>query len=208
VSEAHSLDIADPAALMSTRPSLTYGRAAHLSLPKTISARSDGEVRLAADPPLSAGEPTRQGVNTPARRGTPVLSENSIWSGFASRTPIYTSGKRAARSLLCALGFPVRPQIFPALAAREFRSQPIEFPPESRGASVISKPEIGEIPCIFPVIRESDKRREVHCRLPAQPPSRVFFGSLPTLIKRARRSPEMRPPMAVVLRKESRETRS
>ena len=36
-----------------------------LSLPKTISARSDGEVHLAADPPLSAGEPTRQGVNTP-----------------------------------------------------------------------------------------------------------------------------------------------
>jgi hypothetical protein len=56
------------------------------------------------------------------------------------------------------LGFPVRPQIFHALAAREFRSQPIEFPPESRSASVISKPEIGEIPCIFPVIRESDKR--------------------------------------------------
>ena len=120
-------------------------------------------------------EPARPTVDCPAHRPElgpsryPVLSENSIRPGFAPRTPIYTSGKRAARSLLCALGFPVRPQIFPALAAREFCSQPIEFPPESRSASVISKPEIGEIPCIFPVIRESDKRRGVHYRLPAQP---------------------------------------
>jgi hypothetical protein len=72
-----------------------------------------------------------------------------------TRTPIYTSGKRAAR---CALGLPARPQIFPALAAREFHSQTIAFPAEGRGASVISSPEIGEFPCIFPLNREQARR--------------------------------------------------
>jgi hypothetical protein len=32
------------------------------------------------------------------------------------------------------------------LAAREFRSQTIEFPPESRGASVISNPKLANFP--------------------------------------------------------------
>ncbi|MGB6908760.1 MAG: hypothetical protein WBE01_03375 [Methyloceanibacter sp.] len=62
--------------------------------------------------------------------------------------PIYMKQTRRsfARSLLCALGFPVRPQIFPALAAREFGSQPIEFPSESRGALAISSPKAANFP--------------------------------------------------------------
>ena len=57
---------------------------------------------------------------------------------------------RAARSLLCASGFPVRPQIFPALAAREFCFQTIEFPPESRGASVILSQKSANFPVFSP----------------------------------------------------------
>ena len=44
----------------------------------------------------------------------------------------------------------------------------------------------------FPVIREFDARRAVRCRLPAQPSSRVFFGSLPFVGKQSGTSPEIR----------------
>ena len=133
-----------------------------------------GAAVSASLPPGSAGS----GLKPRATSHCPTSEQ----SGYLHSRQ-YTSGKRAARSLLCALGFPVRPQIFPALAAREFCSQPIEFPPESRSASVISKPEIGEIPCIFPVIREFDQRRGVRCGLRAQPTSRGFSRSLPAFRK-------------------------
>jgi hypothetical protein len=87
-----------------------------------------------------------EALSSPANRHA-VLSENSIWPGFASRTPIYTSGKRAARSLLCALGFPVRPQIFPALAPREFRSQQLNFLPKA-GAPQSSRAR-NQLNCLY-----------------------------------------------------------
>jgi hypothetical protein len=52
----------------------------------------------------------------------------------------------AFNSVLCALGFPVRPQIFPALAASEFGSQTIELPRESRGALALSSPKSANFP--------------------------------------------------------------
>jgi hypothetical protein len=59
-------------------------------------------------------------------------------------------GRCAARSLLCPSKFPVRLQIFPVSAAREFCSQTIEFPTESRGASVISSPKSANFPVFSP----------------------------------------------------------
>jgi hypothetical protein len=56
----------------------------------------------------------------------------------------------AVRSLLCASKFPDRPQIFPALAAREFCSQTIESPPESRDVSVILSQSSANFPVISP----------------------------------------------------------
>ena len=49
------------------------------------------------------------------------------------------------------------------------------------------------------MIRESDKRRGVRCRLPAQPPSRAISGSLLTLARACARSPQLRHQMAVLL---------
>ena len=83
--------------------------------------------------------------------------------------------KRAARSLLCASGFPVRPQIFPALAAREFCSQAIEFPLESRGASVILS-QSRRISLYFPVEQGTSGRRRVRRLLP--PPNHIIFIEL------------------------------
>ena len=59
-------------------------------------------------------------------------------------------------------------------------------------SSVHDWPDFDEIPCIFPEIREIGLQRHVRCSLPAQPPSRGFSGSLATLTKRSRRSPELR----------------
>lgn len=53
-----------------------------------------------------------------------------------------------------------------------------------------------EIPSIFPVIREIDKRRTVRSRLPAQPTSRGCSGSLPTFTAAPRRTAELRQQMA------------
>jgi hypothetical protein len=49
-----------------------------------------------------------------------------------------------------------------------------------------------QIPCIFPDIREVQSARLVRHSLPAQPPSRSFFGSLPTFTEPCRRSLELR----------------
>jgi hypothetical protein len=43
-------------------------------------------------------------------------------------------------------GFAARPQIFPALAAREFHRQRLIFVPEGRGSSLVSSPKLTKFP--------------------------------------------------------------
>ena len=60
-------------------------------------------------------------------------------------------------------------------------------------------PKFGDIPCIFPVIREFNHRRAVRCGLPAQPTSRGFSGSLLAFAEPCLTSPELRRQLAVIL---------
>jgi hypothetical protein len=66
-----------------------------------------------------------------------------------------------------SLGLPVSEKKFPVLVSRELRRQSVGFP---GGPSAPDGVTFGEIPSIFPMIRESCRRRGVRWRLPAQPP--------------------------------------
>ena len=108
-------------------------------------------------------------------------SSPTIWRHFRYSDPGWTGNppldKGAARSLLCAAGFPVHPHIFPAFAAREFCSQTIEFPPESRGALVILRQKSAN----FPVFSPGTGKQRAETGTPMTASSAIFILNSPKL---------------------------
>ena len=116
-----------------------------------------------------------------------------------SRDPIAMSVKCQKEDILSSL----LARCFSLFAIKNslFRLQGIR-PKKSRVSMGLCK-RGGAFQRKFPVFSRGSgnfrQRKLVRCSLSAQPPSRAFSGSLPTLAKRSRRSPELRHQLAVFL---------